>query len=129
MNAAQYEKDLMACVHCGLCLNACPTYLETGSEADSPRGRIVMMAAMHEGRVLPSSPDFKKHIDRCLGLQGLARRRAHPSASRMATCLKRHVSERIEERRSPIERSARQTLLESLTESSQNAPHVGGVRH
>ena len=53
MTNAQHEQDLMACVHCGLCLPACPTYLETGSEADSPRGRIVLMRKMHEGTLSP----------------------------------------------------------------------------
>ncbi len=57
----------MACVHCGFCLPACPTYLETGSEADSPRGRIVLMRKMHEGTLSPSDPDVTRHLDLCLG--------------------------------------------------------------
>jgi len=57
----------MTCVHCGLCLNACPTYLETGSEADSPRGRIVLMRGLHEGSLSPSDADVVEHLDRCLG--------------------------------------------------------------
>ena len=61
----EYEKSL-ACIHCGLCLSSCPTYLETGNENDSPRGRIYIMRAVQDGRLaLDSGP--VRHIDLCLG--------------------------------------------------------------
>ncbi|MDP9264883.1 MAG: 4Fe-4S dicluster domain-containing protein, partial [Chloroflexota bacterium] len=41
----------MACVHCGFCLQACPTYLALGDENDSPRGRIYLMRALTEGEL------------------------------------------------------------------------------
>ena len=53
------------CVHCGLCLQACPTYIELGQEADSPRGRIYLMRARERG-VLGVSESFVKHISACL---------------------------------------------------------------
>ena len=54
------------CVHCGFCLPACPTYLETGNELDSPRGRIYLMKSALEGRI-PLEGSLVKHLDRCLG--------------------------------------------------------------
>src|SRR6185436_17296851 len=56
---------VQACVHCGFCLAACPTYLELGQEMDSPRGRIILMKQVLEG-TLPAAA-AQPHIDRCLG--------------------------------------------------------------
>ena len=56
-----------ACVHCGFCLQSCPTYLTLADENDSPRGRIVLMRALVEGTLPVNDPDVRTHIDRCLG--------------------------------------------------------------
>ncbi len=61
------EQKLLACVHCGLCLEACPTYVITGDENDGPRGRIYLMRAVAEARLSNTSTTFERHIDRCLG--------------------------------------------------------------
>jgi glycolate oxidase iron-sulfur subunit len=58
-------RAVQACVHCGFCLAACPTYQEFGQEMDSPRGRIVLMKQVLEG-TLPWA-DAQPHVDRCLG--------------------------------------------------------------
>jgi glycolate oxidase iron-sulfur subunit len=55
------------CVHCGFCLQACPTYVNLEDENDSPRGRIVLMRALVEGELALDDPSVQTHIDRCLG--------------------------------------------------------------
>jgi len=54
-----------ACVHCGFCLAACPTYHELGQEMDTPRGRIVLMKEVLEGKLEWAAA--QPHVDRCLG--------------------------------------------------------------
>ncbi len=60
------RKWILDCVHCGLCLPTCPTYLVTGREAASPRGRVYLVRAVEEGRAA-ISPEFVRHLDQCLG--------------------------------------------------------------
>jgi glycolate oxidase iron-sulfur subunit len=65
---APRREDLDKCVHCGLCLNACPTYRELGLEMDSPRGRIYQMAQVANGA--PITDAYREHIDLCLACRG-----------------------------------------------------------
>lgn len=59
------QQDIARCVHCGFCLQACPTYLELGMETDSPRGRIALIDAMTSGRA-QATPALLGHLDLCL---------------------------------------------------------------
>jgi glycolate oxidase iron-sulfur subunit len=59
-----YDRAL-SCVHCGLCLPACPTYLETGHEAEGPRGRIQLMRGLSDGQIDPTRK-VREHLDSCL---------------------------------------------------------------
>ena len=59
------SEDLARCIHCGFCLQACPTYLDLGLEADSPRGRIQLISALEDGRAQPT-PTLLGHLDLCL---------------------------------------------------------------
>ena len=66
-SAASLLPGAELCVHCGFCLQACPTYLALDDENDSPRGRIVLMKALAEGVVAETDTDATVHLDRCLG--------------------------------------------------------------
>ena len=63
-------EGLDACVHCGFCLQACPTFLATGDESDSPRGRIELMRGLERGDIAATDPALVYHLDRCLGCRG-----------------------------------------------------------
>ncbi len=59
------ESDLYKCVHCGFCLQVCPTYIQTGLETESPRGRIALMKAVNEGRI-GITDTVIRHWDLCI---------------------------------------------------------------
>jgi glycolate oxidase iron-sulfur subunit len=61
------RRGIDACVHCGFCLQACPTYVTLEDENDSPRGRIVLMRALLEGTLPPENDSVHRHISQCLG--------------------------------------------------------------
>ena len=101
-NFVDHEK-FFDCVHCGLCLSFCPTYVELGTEMDSPRGRIATMRALQEGR-LPLDDEVVRHLDLCLGCR--ACETACPSGV--------HYGELIEGVRPYIEQHYQRPRLERL---------------
>jgi glycolate oxidase iron-sulfur subunit len=104
-----YER-LFECVHCGLCLEACPTYAVTRAEMDSPRGRIYLMKALAEGR-LELDADVARHLDLCLGCRGCET--ACPSGV--------HYGALIEKTRTFVEREHRRGLGDRLRRAAVSA--------
>jgi glycolate oxidase iron-sulfur subunit len=123
--AARHEQDLLKCVHCGFCLSACPTYLETGSEADSPRGRIVMMRALHDGRASADSPDLRRHLDLCLGCR--ACEPACPSGVPYGNLIE-HARREMNKHRPVQHVGARRALLDSLADPARMRITLGASR-
>lgn len=106
------ESKSLACIHCGLCLSSCPTYLETGNENDSPRGRIYQMRAVNDGR-LALDPGTVRHFDLCLGCR--ACEAACPSGVQYGALLE-ETREFVEQRHSRglIETFIRQVMVERI---------------
>jgi glycolate oxidase iron-sulfur subunit len=101
---------LFDCVHCGLCLEACPTYALTRAEMDSPRGRIYLMKSLAEGR-LELDSDAVRHLDLCLGCR--ACETACPSGV--------HYGKLIEGARDWIERRHRRPLADRVRRAAISA--------
>ncbi len=101
---------LFDCVHCGLCAEACPTYIVTRREMDSPRGRIYLMKSLAEGRI-ELDDDAARHLDLCLGCRGCET--ACPSGV--------HYGRLIEGARSFVERNHRRGFVDRFKRRAVSA--------
>src|SRR5439155_279566 len=117
----EHEK-LNTCVHCGLCLAACPTYLELGTETDSPRGRIHLMRALEEGTLRPT-PEVVRHLDLCLGCR--ACETACPSGVPYGSLIEA-ARPFVERHRSWARRLGRRALVTLLTTRAGRAGACAG---
>ena len=105
------QAALDACVHCGLCLASCPTYVELGTEADSPRGRIQLVRGLAAGTLEPTR-EVARHLDLCLGCR--ACETACPSGVPYGRVIE-SVRPLVEARRSTGARAVRRMLASVLT--------------
>lgn len=124
---APAESDLYKCVHCGFCLQACPTYVETGLEAESPRGRIALMKAVNEGRI-GITDSVISHWDLCI--QCRACEVACPSGVPYGNLIEATMQQ-VASRRKPgiVSRTvASIALKQTLPNQGRLALLVGGMR-
>jgi glycolate oxidase iron-sulfur subunit len=123
---SEVERNLRACVHCGICTATCPTYVLLGDERDSPRGRIVMMQEMLEQGGAPSA-ETVLHIDRCLSCLGC--RTACPSGvdfRRLVDTARAHIE--THHRRPFRERITRMLIARVLADRNAAAAAVALAR-
>ena len=116
---AESDRILRACVHCGFCTATCPTYLLTGDELDSPRGRIYLAKDMLE-KNRPADATTVKHLDRCLTCLAC-----------MTTCPSGvHYMHLVDHARQHIERTYRRPLADRFMRSllAFVLPHTGRFR-
>lgn len=113
------EPGLRSCVHCGLCHQACPTYVELGTEADSPRGRLALMRAIEEGELDAGDPEARTHLDLCLGCR--ACETACPSGVPYGMLIE-EARAVVEARRPAWRRAGRRLLARAMTSAVGLAP-------
>lgn len=100
--------DLAQCVRCGLCLQHCPTYVQTGLETESPRGRLYLMKALAEGEIEPTA-NVIGHMDQCLQCRNCEA--VCPSAVPYGRIMERTRAGILEGRRGPISWRLRSLFL------------------
>jgi glycolate oxidase iron-sulfur subunit len=120
------QADLDRCVHCGLCLNACPTYRELGVEMDSPRGRIYQMVQVANGASI--GPSYLEHIQLCLACR--ACESACPSGvqyGRLVEAARADIENQV--RRPPAARLMRRFIFTKLLESPNLMTTAGALAY
>jgi glycolate oxidase iron-sulfur subunit len=116
-------QEAARCVSCGLCVPHCPTYRKTLNEADSPRGRIALMAALLEGR-LPPGERLVAHLDACLTCRACeAVCPNHVAYGRMIETARAHIEQ--SRRRGAWQGAVRKILMDGVVASRSGLALAG----
>ncbi|TMB46354.1 MAG: (Fe-S)-binding protein [Chloroflexi bacterium] len=118
------DDDLATCVHCGLCLDACPTFRVTGLETESPRGRIYLMTQWKRG-TMPFQEEQVRHIDLCLGCRTCEA--VCPSGVPYGRIIETGRAEVEAHRRPSLKRWASRTALRQLVAYPERLRAMGSV--
>ncbi|HEY6875472.1 MAG TPA: (Fe-S)-binding protein [Candidatus Dormibacteraeota bacterium] len=118
------DDDLATCVHCGLCLDACPTFRQTGLETESPRGRIYLMTQWKRGQ-LEFKEEQIRHIDLCLGCRTCEA--VCPSGVPYGRIIEAGRAEVEARRRPDAKRGAAKTALRQLVGHPQRLRAFGSM--
>ena len=122
-------EDISRCIHCGYCLNHCPTYVALGLETESPRGRIHLIDALSQGRIKAGRAALE-HLDLCL--QCRACETACPSGVRFGRIMEGGRAQVVAAGRSPLSWRLRSVALRwesrSRTASSRSRRGWGSVQ-
>ncbi len=119
------QKDLDRCVHCGLCLNSCPTYRQLGIEMDSPRGRIYQMNQVANGEA-EIGASYIQHLDLCLACRGCET--ACPSGvqyGKLIEAARAEIEDKV--KRPAVERLIRKLVFTHLLPSRTNLRIMAGL--
>jgi Fe-S oxidoreductase len=108
---APTEADLAQCVRCGLCLQHCPTFVQTGLETESPRGRLYLIKAMSEGLIEPTEK-VTAHMDQCLQCRNCEA--VCPSGVAYGRIMERARATVIDSRRAPLSWRLRSLFLREV---------------
>ena len=115
---------LVKCVHCGLCLNQCPTYRANGLEPDSPRGRLYLIRAVAEG-TLPLSDEVEDHLNQCLVCR--ACETACPSNVQFGQVMEAARHSILKERATPLRRALTWLAFRQLFPHPERLAFVGSL--
>lgn len=117
---------LRRCIQCGDCLPSCSTYLELGTEADSPRGRIHLMSALSQDRIR-LGPEAVRHIDLCLACGACEASCPHEVPfAKLLEATRAHVEANFS--RPPAERTRRRRILHWMPHGERLARVLPVVR-